>query len=261
VASDTVTTAVGAAISELHDRELPQKDTLCGCFWGALVLRAAGVENIDQDAVAVEAGTTLPEGDPVTFVPRGATPRRDYRLELPPAADPARGGTAAPALARAVERLSGGRLAAVSIAGPWTADSVPFLVEHAAAAVLVANIRTGLLWGSRPDPPLLLAYLAGEPVEGPPPEWDTGHYVNLVAALRARDRSLIVVRDSYRTLGWNGYHLQPADAVAKALARGDGREGGVLCFCAAEDEASLRDRLAGSYDLRDWDNGSVSASP
>ena len=32
----------------LHDKAIPQKDQLCGAFWGALVLTAAG-HPMDQD--------------------------------------------------------------------------------------------------------------------------------------------------------------------------------------------------------------------
>ncbi|MDQ4081798.1 MAG: hypothetical protein M3123_02765, partial [Actinomycetota bacterium] len=55
---------------------------------------------------------------------------------------------------------------------------------------------------------------------------------------------------------WKGYHLQPPEALAAALERGDGREGGVLCLLDAEAERSLRERLDGDgYELRYWDNG------
>lgn len=267
MASMSATVVPGAeAIAELHAQELPQKDNLCGCFWGAIVLRAAGIADVDQDRVAVEAGTTLPAGDPATFVPRGETPRRDYRIELPVAPDATASGTAAPMLGDAIQRLAEGRLAVVPVAGPWTAETVVSLLETVAAiapdTTLIANIRTGPLWGSRPDPALLLAYLAGVDVQGPPPEWDTGHYVNLLASVRSAERALVLVRDSYRGLGWQGYHLQPDAAFARALERGDGREGGVLCICPAAGAGALRESLAeAGYDLRDWSNGTPSAPP
>ena len=62
-------------------------------------------------------------------------------------------GTAAPAIARAIERLSSGALAAIPVAGPWTAESVRALMDAASGATLIANVRTGLFWGSRPDAP------------------------------------------------------------------------------------------------------------
>lgn len=61
-----------------------------------------------------------------------------------------------------------------------------------------------------------------------------------------------------RGLGWQGYHLQPDVSFARALERGDGREGGVLCICRPQDEKSLRAQLQGGYELRHWNNGTPS---
>ncbi|MDQ3865488.1 MAG: hypothetical protein M3304_01480 [Actinomycetota bacterium] len=252
-------------LPELHARESPQKNFLCGAFWGALVLQAAGIEEVeegpvDQDLVAVLSGTSLPTGDPATFVPAGASPRRDYRLHIPTATDVERSGTATSALARVIEDLSSKALAVVPVAGPWTGDTVLDLVEAAGstapASVLVANLRSGALWGSRPPAATLLAHLAGASVEPPPPDWDVGHFVTIVGSLTGARRALVLVRDTYPTLGWGGYHLQPAEALAAALSRGDGREGGVLCVCEGEEAQVLRSRLEdAAYELRHWDNG------
>jgi hypothetical protein len=253
------------AVARLHSAELPQKDNLCGCFWGSIALRARGIEShdgepIDQDRVALEAGTTLPDGGPHECVPPGEASRRDYRIELPPAVGPEEGGTSSVSLAAAIERLADGRLEVIPVAGPWTAASVVAVVRAAAEvspeALLVANIRTGRLWSARPSPAALLAYLAGGDAGGGQPDWDTGHFVNLAGAVCAEARALVLVRDSYRSLGWAAHHLQPADAFAAALERGDGHEGGVLCVAPAADAAALRERLgAGGLLLRHWRNG------
>src|SRR3954463_4580150 len=95
---------------------MPQKDNLCGAFWGALVLTAAGVEGADQDLVALESGTLLPEGgEPPPLA--GVDSRVDYRLDLPPAPK-AESGTPGRGLAIAIERLSAGSPAAVPVARP-----------------------------------------------------------------------------------------------------------------------------------------------
>jgi hypothetical protein len=245
----------------LHEEAIPQKDQLCGPFWGALALTAAG-HRVDQDEVALRSGTTLAEGDPAQWLPPGASPRTDYRLSLPTAADESSSGTSAPGLARSIEELSGGVLSAVPVAGPWTAATVVSLVELVAAAVsgctLIANLRTGRLWGSRPPARLLLDYLLGLPVEAPVPDWDCGHFLTVVASLNGPGGTLLALRDTYPELGWGGYHLQPAGAVAAALDRGDGHEGGVLCVCEASAAGALTGRLEGAgFDLRHWDNGSA----
>jgi hypothetical protein len=258
-----------AARAADHDAELPQKDQLCGAFWTCLALRAHGVrecdgEPVDQDLVAREAGSTLAEGDPLEWVPPGEGSRGDYRLELPLAADPETAGTAASTLGGAVERISGGALATVPVAGPWTAASVVGLMERvlelAPDAVLVANLRTGPLWATHASAALLFAVLAGEDTDGPPCEWDEGHFVSLALLVRGAGGALVGIRDTYRSLGWNGLHLQPPAAVAAALVRGDGREGGVLCVCRADEAGAVRAGLeADGFQLRDWDNGSVPA--
>jgi len=244
-------------IAALQAEERQQKDNLCGCFWGSLVLRAHGFTEVDQDDVAVRAGSLLPHPSDED-VPPGARPRQDYRLPIPVVDDHDVTGTGEPGLARAIAELSGGALAAVPAAGPWTADSVLALFaaaeEH--GAVLVANVRTGCFWGSRAPVYSLLEALAGRTVAGPPPDWDVGHFVTLAGLARGPGGALVLVGDTYQELGWRGYYLQPAAAVAAALERGDGREGGVLCVLPAPAEGGFRDGLAASgLDLRHWDNG------
>jgi hypothetical protein len=255
VAGASVTAARPKGFAELYAAERQQKDNLCGCFWATLVLRAAGIE-ADQDGVAEAAGAILPGGDPHTHVAPGATPRNDYRVELRVDPTPGVGGTSAPAIARAIERLSSGTLVAIPVAGPWTADSVRTLMDAAADATLVANVRTGAFWGSRPDPAAVLAHLRGEQVEPPSADWDVGHFVNFAALVRGRAADLVVVRDTYQELGLAGHHLQPPDRVAAALRRDDGREGGVLAVAAAAIAGALRDRLEREgFELRHWNNG------
>jgi hypothetical protein len=147
----------------------------------------------------------------------------------------------------------------VPVAGPWRADTVVALLEHCLAAapdaVLIANVRTGPLWTTRPSPIALLAALAGETADVPACEWDEGHFLSLFALVRGTGGTLIGVRDTYRSLGWHGHHLQPPSAAAAALNRGDGREGGVLCVVPSVTAPALRAALGG-FALRMWDNGS-----
>jgi hypothetical protein len=246
-------------LAELHEKAIPQKDQLCGPFWGALALAAAG-HPADQDEVALRAGTTLAEGDPAEWLPPGASPRTDYVLPLPVSPDESSSGTSASGLARSIETLSEGALRVVPVAGPWAAESVVSLVEVVASeapeCALVANLRTGRLWGSKPPARHLLDHLLGLPVEAPVPDWDCGHFLAIVASLSGPGGALVVLRDTYAELGWGGYHLQPAGAVAAALERGDGHEGGVLCVLEPSGaEALARGLEEDGFELRHWDNG------
>lgn len=246
-------------LAGLHERTIPQKDQLCGPFWGALALTAAG-RPTGQDDVALRAGTTLVEGDPAQWLPPGASPRTDYDLSLPVTPDEPSSGTSASGLARSIEELSENTLRVIPVAGPWSVATVVGLVEIAAAeaseCMLVANLRTGRLWGSRPPARLLIEHLLGLPVEPPIADWDCGHFLAIVAALSGPGNTLVALRDTYPTLGWGGYHLQPPRVVAAALERGDGHEGGVLCVC----EVSAAETFSGElkeagFELRHWDNG------
>jgi hypothetical protein len=199
----------------------------------------------------------LPTVEDGPQVPPGAVNWRQYRFELGRAA-PESSGTSAGPLARAIEELAGGRLVCVPLRGEWTAPTVTRLVDRAgeAGARLIANLRTGLLWGSRPPiEPLLAALDGAELAEAPAADWDVGHFVELVQVLRGRRGQLVLVQDSYPSLGWKGRHLQPAAAVAAALMRGDGRGGGVLAV-VAPDAAPTIEQLADELALKNeiWEN-------
>jgi hypothetical protein len=69
-------------LAALHERAIPQKDQLCGPFWGALVLAVAG-QPTDQDEVALRAGTTLAEGPAPHPAPITASLSRSHPTSSP----------------------------------------------------------------------------------------------------------------------------------------------------------------------------------
>jgi hypothetical protein len=254
-----VLTALGGSSAE------QQKDNLCGPFWAARVLNENGYsswdgEAIDEDLIALRAGTVLPEAHAGSDVPLGAASQTHYRYELP-RAPVEESGTSAERLAQVIEAASSGELACVSLRGAWNAERVERLVDEGRSlgVRLIANVRTGRLWGSRPSIEVLLAELDGRPVQGPPADWDVGHFVELEMLIRGPKGSLVVVHDSYPSLGWGGRHLQPPRAIADALLRGDGREGGVLAVVTHAREESVK-ALAAMTGLETgtWDNGTRS---
>ncbi len=242
-----------------------QKDNLCGPFWAARVLNESGFsswdgEPIDEDLVALRAGTVLPDAHTDAGVPPGAVSHAAYRYALP-TAPIERSGTSAAALGRVIEAASVGALRCLPLRGVWNADRVERLVDEARdlGARLIANLRTGRLWGSWPPFGVLLAELEGRPVQDPAPDWDVGHFVELEMLIRGPLRSLVVVHDSYLQLGWDGRHLQPPRVLAAALLRGDGREGGVLAVVPqARVEAALAVAAEIGLDIRTWNNGTGS---
>ena len=242
-----------------------QKDNLCGPFWAARLLNESGYSTwdgkpIDEDLIALRAGTVLPSAHDGADVPPGAVSHSTYRYALP-TAPIEQSGTSAGALAEAIETASGGELRCVPMRGAWNAERVERLVAgaHGVGSRLIANVRTGRLWGSRPPVEILLAELDGEPVQDPAADWDVGHFVELEMLVRGPQRSLVVVHDSYPSLGLDGRHLQPPRAVAAALLRGDGREGGVLAVVPpSRVEAARALATEIGLEIRIWNNGTGS---
>jgi hypothetical protein len=256
------------ALLASHARELPQRDDICGAFCGALALNAAGLdrgadgEPLDQDAVAVAAGSIVSVGRDPGTLPVGETGRRDYRLEIPTIEDPEISGTTAAGVVRAVSELAGGELQVLPYAGPWAAKVLRGFFDSAATltqpVTLIANLATHHLWGGHPTASEMLDYLYDGTVDGPPPDWDVGHFACIVARTNGPLGRLYAVADTYPSLGDRGVHLQPEERLALAIARPDKPAGGVIAVVAAEEAEQLR-RDAASLGLHQglWDNGTV----
>jgi hypothetical protein len=252
----------------VHARELPQRDDLCGAFCGSLALRAAGIaahggEPLDQDAVALAAGSVVSRMREPGTLPHGERGRRDYRLEIPAIDDPEISGTTAAGLCEAIMLLSSGALEAIPYTGPWNASTLAGLFDLVAAlerpVSLVANFATRHLWGGRPAVNQLLGYLLDGTDQGPPADWDVGHFACVFARVRGAGGSLYGIADTYPALGDGGVHMQPQEQLAKALERRDMPAGGMFVVVFAENAPSVRTG-AGALGLIEgiWDNGTLS---
>ena len=69
----TIMTRGADRLLELHAAELPQKDELCGCFWATLALRLHGEGPLDQDDVALLAGSAITSHGHQHVLPFGQT--------------------------------------------------------------------------------------------------------------------------------------------------------------------------------------------
>ncbi len=253
------------ALLARHARELPQRDELCGAFCGSLALAAGGVpargeEPLDQDAVAIAAGSVISREANTGVLPRGERGRRDYRLALPLVEDADRSGTTAGGLVEALDALSGGRLAAIPYSGPWTSETLGGLFELAAGlehpVTLIANLATHHLWGAGATLSQLLDYLFDGELAGPPPDWRVGHFACVLARVRGPGGELYAVADTYPSLGAAGVHMQPRECLAAALARRDMPAGGMIVVVGAAEAAGVR-AGAEALGLHEgvWDNG------
>jgi hypothetical protein len=252
-----------------HARELPQRDDLCGAFCAALALRAAGIEQrggepVDQDAAAQAAGTVVSRVPDVASLPHGERGRRDYRIAPPLIDDASVSGTNCAGVVAAIGELSGESLVAIPYAGPWTATALDGLFELLATldrpTALIANVATRHLWGGAARADQLLDHLLDGVDDGPPPDWDVGHFVCVVACTRGPAGSLYAIADTYPSLGSGGVHVQPGERLARALQRPQMAPGGAIAVVADSDAAVVR-ACAQSLGLREgvWDNGSVMA--
>jgi hypothetical protein len=249
----TMMTRGADRLLELHAGEMPQKDELCGCFWATLALRLNDEGPVEQDDVALVAGSVITSHGSVHLLPPGQKGRNDFRLQLPVSEDDDSSGTSANGVALAVSELTEGRLAAHPVSAP-DARCVRALLHAAAEAsapvVLIANVQTGAFWGSHPTASQLAAYLEHEDLDaGPAADWSVGHFVGLVGLSEGRAGALVTVADTYPALGLGGVHLQPVEAVASALA---GR--GVLVISEPDVARRVADAAGGAAEL--WDNGS-----
>jgi hypothetical protein len=253
-------------VAPVHREAGPQPDNLCGPYWVAVALRAAGCAEVTVEEAAVAAGTRVPAtGDPRSWLPIGERPHGGSFPGLRRVDDPALAGTSIQGMLEAVEVLSGGSCRSLPIRGhagrSLDGEALAGLIEMILAepawlVIPLLNLRTGALWGARTPVADALGYLAGRDVVPAPPEWDVGHFVNVAGILRSTRRALLVLRDTYPSLGAGGTHLQPLEAVAAAVRRGDGREGGCLLVVRSEDAAEVEREMKGrGFDVGSWDNG------
>jgi hypothetical protein len=218
--------------------DLPQCDELCGAFWAATALRAAGFP-ATQEQAALAAGSVLaPVGGPSSLPPgeRG----RPAATALP-VGEPA--GTSAHGVARAVSELSSGRLEAVPASGGFTAERLVALLDGLGAVAVIANVDTGALWAPWIADEVVGRYVTTGVDDGPDNDWRVGHFLAIVE-VRA---PLLVLADSYPS---RATHVQPAARVAAAL-RGRG------LLIVTDDPEPVRDAVrAAGLDVALWDNGS-----
>jgi hypothetical protein len=252
-------------IAAAHRLAGQQHDNLCGTYWAAIFLQSCGLHYISEQ-VAQLAGTVLPIADPLTCVPQGAVSRQDYHLLLPTTPQSEQAGTSVQGLMYAIDHLSQGAYCLIPVQAQWTAQQVWNILElcqHYSSwdVVPLCNVRTSHLWGTDLSIIEAITYLDGDEIAPRPADWDVGHFLVLAGIVSGKARDLILVGDTYPTMGWQGYHLQSADMIAQALNRDDGYQGGILLFAAAEHKAEIELALQSQQlIIESWDNGSPTPS-
>lgn len=274
-----------------------QKDMVCGAYTLTYLLQAFGIHDDEDKPVTVDhvadvAGTAL---EPHNAERQSLVERRINEGKLP--AERAgtwsmhdyfdgdftvvedEGGTSPEGLVTACEIVSNGRVEAIPV--PAVHNGATQLDETRFDALLGA-ISTGGL----PGQPILnynLKYtlapagLLGhkynlvslltqwdDPSYFRTMDWDVGHFTTVAARVTRseHDERYLVIRDSYKTFGWDGYHLQPESYIRQGLERAeDHRDGGLLLVSPTDSADTARTWLA-DHDLKPglWDNGSAYTS-
>jgi hypothetical protein len=250
------------ALMPAHHRAGQQPDNLCGPYWVSILLEAVGVATLRADEVAQAAGAILPnEGDTAEWVPLGGANRQDYEVALT-LGSLEQSGTSVPGLIEATHHLSSDRYNLIPLKTRWTGEQVETVMQLCQThphwnATPLCNIKSGFLWGSKLPLESAIAYLNGTEITPPPADWNVGHFVSLAGIVQGSARSLVIVRDTYPILGWEGYYLQSAEAIANAMNRdGYASEGGLLLFVATEHKSDVEASVGAlGMAIAPWDNG------
>lgn len=281
----------------VHDAYRPltdQKDMVCGAYSLTYLLRAYGVDDetgreLTVDRVAAAAGTGLEpdaaarqdalhdrvrDGDLSADRAAAWYPRDHYAEALPEVTD--EGGTSPRGLVEACEELSDGEVVAVpvpAVAGgevQLSADRFDRLLtgvldeSFTAQVVLNYNLSetaaTAGILGNRYSLVELLTQW-DDPEYFHRMDWDVGHFTTLGGRVSRADsdRRYLLVRDSFGSFGWDGYHLQPESWIRAGLVRADDhRDGGLLLVSPADERADIEDQLTAiGLETDIWDNGSA----
>ena len=244
-----------------HAVELPQKNELCGAFWITLALRALASVKVEQDHVGKAAHSILSTVQTNESLPPGDLGRNDYILELPRIDDSDLAGTSPDGLAKATDDLAGEKLVSIPLTGAWTGEIIEALVQGLfdlnEPCLFIANSATRFLWGGKPNPAQVFSYLSGQDPLAPAADWNVGHYIAVVGQVVGSKRKMAVCADTYRTIGWQGTHLQPFDRIADSLRRDDSEFSGGAFIVVSPSAKEQVLKIANGLNLRSelWDNG------
>jgi len=280
------------SVHEAYRAFRDQKDMVCGPYTLTYILQAFGINTHNGKPVTVDrtasiAGAAL---EPHNEQRRQQAEEKIEQDELPveraeiwspheyfthPLAVTDEGGTSPEGMVKACTTLSGGHISAIPIPATinghiqFTADRFTDLLTKVldgnmtGQVIFNYNLKHILapvsLLGHKYNPTALLTQW-DDPDYFRRFDWDVGHFTTLTGRISREDsdRRYVVIRDSYRTFGWNGYHLQPESYIREGLVRKeDDRDGGLFLIIPSDDEEdvdNILDEIGLETEL--WDNGS-----
>lgn len=286
---------IGPGFPSIHEeyRSLrDQRDMVCGAYTLTYLLRAYGITHYDNnqltvDDVAALAGTGLEERNqrrqnairdqiedgkiPASrakqWYPSEYLERRLQTVET--------GGTSVKGVVKACERASDGLVSAIPV--PSIIDGEVQLTrdrfETIVRAFLADKIPGQLMANYNMSHTFAPASLLGHKYNFTSlftqwdnidyfrtMDWDIGHFTSIAGIISREgyEQQYLVIRDSYKTFGWNGYHLQPLSLICDGVVREeDHRDGGLIIVVpnsATDTVMEFLEEINMKTGL--WDNGS-----
>ncbi len=282
------------AVADRFDSLDDQRPATCGAYATRYLLEplgfpsADGVDTTREDYLAYLAGTVI-EATELPDVERTRSevdalglsdavaverfPRTWYRWPLRSSDDDAITGTSPTGTARAIALGSGGALVTVPVpardpdrdvlCSPERFDALLDLTEtHLDEWGIhpIANLEVDQLLDATSDAYGPAALAGPDPESAIPLErWGVGHFVGIGALWRAEDgRRWVLMLDTYKARGFDGYVPMPAESLRRAVVREDGREGGLLLVLRRDALDAARAAIDGlGLEIRMWGNGSL----
>jgi hypothetical protein len=124
----------------------------------------------------------------------------------------------------------------------------------------IANIEVDQLLDATSDAFSAEALAGADPEAAIPRErWGVGHFVGIGAFWRGQDgRHWVLLLDTYKARGFDGYVPMPAESLRRAVVREDGRDGGLLLVMRRDALEAARGAIeAIGLEIRMWGNGSL----
>ena len=281
------------AITALFDTLDDQRPATCGAYATRYLLAplgyptSDGVDTTREDYLAYLAGTVI-EASEVPDVDRTRAaveaqglsdaeaierfPRTWYGWPLRSSDDDAITGTSPTGIARAIAEGSGGALVTLPLPARASDRAVLFTEErfdglldlieaHRADWRVhpIANLEVDQLLDATGDAYGPAALAGPDPLSTIPRErWGVGHFVGIGAFWHAADRRWVLLLDTYKARGFEGYVPMPAESLRRAVVREDGRDGGLLLVIerqALDAAREATERLG--LEVRMWGNGSL----
>jgi hypothetical protein len=281
------------AITALFDALADQRPATCGAYATRYLLAplghpaSDGVDTTREDYLANLAGTVI-EASEASDVERaraeveahGLTdaqaieryPMTWYGWPLRSSDDDAITGTSPTGVARAIALGSEGALVTLPLPARSRDGEVLFSTARFDALLdlleahltdwrlhPIANLEVDQLLDATSDAYEPTALAGPDPASAIPLErWGVGHFVGIGAFWRSAGRRWVLMLDTYKARGFDGYVPMPAESLRRAVVREDGRDGGLLLVVERGSLAAAREaaeRLG--LEVRMWGNGSL----